>query len=151
MKTIYNRWKNYLMIENDADSREVAKAIIITKNNKVLILQRSAYVKKYADEWDLPGGHLKETELVEIGLDREVREETGLNISNLDHEKLMTVDNMHYYIIKYNKNNDEIDVNISDEHVDHAFISREELDNFNISDKFISAINKSMGFDDESS
>lgn len=139
------------MIENDADSREVAKAIIITKNNKVLILQRSAYVKKYADEWDLPGGHLKETELVEIGLDREVREETGLNISNLDHEKLMTVDNMHYYIIKYNKNNDEIDVNISDEHVDHAFISREELDNFNISDKFISAINKSMGFDDESS
>ena len=122
MKTIYNRWKNYLMIENDADSREVAKAIIITKNNKVLILQRSAYVKKYADEWDLPGGHLKETELVEIGLDREVREETGLNISNLDHEKLMTVDNMHYYIIKYNKNNDEIDVNISDEHVDHALI-----------------------------
>ncbi len=139
------------MIENDADSREVVKAVIITKDNKVLILQRSAYVEKYADEWDLPGGHLKEVEPVEIGLDREVREETGLNISNLEHEKLMTVDNMHYYVIKYNKNNDEIDVNISDEHIDHAFISREELDNFNISDKFISAINKSMGFGDESS
>ena len=52
-------------------------------------------------------------------------------------------------LIKYNKNSEEINVEISDEHTDFAFVSHEELQNFNISDKFMGVINKSMGFDDE--
>lgn len=145
----YNRWKHYIMFENDMDSHEVAKAAIITSDNRVLILKRSEYMMDYADEWDLPGGHLKESEKMEIGLDREVQEETGLNIGPLDHEKLITIDNLHFYLIRYNKPSDQINIEVSDEHTDFAFVSQEELQNFNISDKFMGVINKSMGFDDE--
>ena len=147
MHDIYNMWKQYIMFENDMDSHEVAKATIITKDNKVLILKRSEYMMEYAEEWDLPGGHLKQSEKMEIGLDREVHEETGLNIGPYDHEKIITIDNLHFYLIRYNKHSDQINIQTSDEHTDFAFVSQEELQNFNISDKFMSVINKSMGFD----
>ncbi len=144
-----SKWKQFLMVEDDMDSHEVAKAVIITSDNKVLILKRSEYMAEYAEEWDLPGGHLKESEKMEIGLDREVEEETGLKIGPFDHEKIITIDNLHFYLIRYNKSSDQINIEISDEHTDFAFISQEELQNFNISDKFMGVINKSMGFDDE--
>lgn len=150
MRAIYDRWKNYLMFENDLeDSSEVAKASIITKDNKILILLRSSYITDYADEWDLPGGHLRRAEEAEIGLDREVFEETGLDISSFGHEKIMTMDNIHFYLIRYSKNSEEIAIEVSEEHTDFAFISYEEIQNFNISEKFIKVINKSMGFSDE--
>ena len=149
MHSIYKKWKQFLILENELDSHEVAKATIMTSDNKVLILKRSEYMTDYAEEWDLPGGHLKQSESMEAGLDREVEEETGLKIGPYDHEKIITIDNLHFYLVKYNKNSQEITVNISDEHTDFAFVSHEELQNFNISDKFMGVINKSMGFDDE--
>jgi len=50
------------------------------QDGKVLLLKRSDYVDKYAREWDLPGGHLQEDESSEQGLQREVEEETGLEL-----------------------------------------------------------------------
>tara|TARA_B100000085_G_C18411169_1_gene458693 strand:+ start:195 stop:665 length:471 start_codon:yes stop_codon:yes gene_type:complete len=143
-----SKWKQFLMVEDDMDSHEVAKASIVTNDNKVLILKRSDYMMDFAGEWDLPGGHLKQSEKTEIGLDREVLEETGLNIGPYDHEKIITIDNIHFYLIRYNKQSNEINVNISDEHTDFAFVSQEELQNFDISEKFTKVINKSMGFED---
>jgi 8-oxo-dGTP diphosphatase len=53
-----------------------AKAII-KKDGKILLLKDSK--TKF---WDLPGGHLKDNETLEEGLKREVKEETGLNLSS---------------------------------------------------------------------
>lgn len=58
------------------------KAFILHKN-KVLILKESA---KYADganagKYDLPGGRLKPGERYDDALKREVREETGLDVT----------------------------------------------------------------------
>ena len=64
------------------DSREVAKVVIIDDSNRVLMLKRSDYVDKYAGEWDLPGGHIKVGEELDTGMKREVKEETGLDISD---------------------------------------------------------------------
>ena len=53
------------------DTKTVAKVILLD-GDKVLLLKRSGYVKKFANDWDLPGGHLKQNENLIKGLKREV-------------------------------------------------------------------------------
>ena len=60
-----------------------------------MFLKRTAYVKKHAGEWDLPGGHVHEGEDILDGLRREVKEETGLSINNV--EKVKDVGSKKYY------------------------------------------------------
>ena len=48
------------------DTDKIAKAVV-TKDGKALLLKRSNYMKKYAGEWDLPGGHVQEEEDIEEG------------------------------------------------------------------------------------
>ena len=58
-----------ILKESDKDASTVAKAVIIDSENRVLMLTRSNYHKKYAGELDLPGGHLKENESINKGLE----------------------------------------------------------------------------------
>src|SRR4030042_367123 len=53
-------------------------AAIITKDNKILSVKLT-YLNGYA----LPGGHIQSGEDVEGAIKREVKEETGLTITNL--------------------------------------------------------------------
>jgi ADP-ribose pyrophosphatase YjhB (NUDIX family) len=56
---------------------------IITKKGEMLILKRSKNNFFLSEEWDTPGGTLKDGECPVDGAIREVREETGLDIHNL--------------------------------------------------------------------
>lgn len=103
------------------DSDVVAKIVIIDNENRVLMLTRSDYHKKYAGELDLPGGHLKENEPLNKGLKREVKEETGLDISQAVFYK--KIKNKHFYYAKY----DSQPIKLSDEHVDYGFYKKKEL------------------------
>ncbi len=105
----------------DKDIDSVAKIVIVDIKNRVLMLTRSSYHKKYAGELDLPGGHLKKDESVTKGLEREVREETGLNIKNPIFYK--TIKNKHYYYIKY----DSQPIKLSKEHTDYKFYGKKSL------------------------
>ena len=121
------------------DSTEVAKIVLIDQKQRALFLKRSNYVKKYAGEWDLPGGHLKEDENIIQGLKRETKEETQLEIR--EPIFLMKLDNLNFFYEKYNSQ----PVKISHEHTDYKFFSIKELDK---SEKFqriaIKAIEESI-------
>lgn len=52
-------------------------AAIIIKDNKILLEKRSAFIEK--DKWCLPGGHIEFGEKATNALQREVREELGLD------------------------------------------------------------------------
>ncbi|MDD5163342.1 MAG: NUDIX domain-containing protein [Candidatus ainarchaeum sp.] len=52
----------------------------ITENKKVLILKRSGYTKQMPGIWELPGGRLEAGEDPLAGLQREIKEETGIEI-----------------------------------------------------------------------
>ena len=104
------------------DSKKVAKVIIIDKSGRVLMLKRSNYVDKFAGEWDLPGGHIQIGEDFDTGMQREVKEET-----NLDIKKTTFVDkiqNLSFYMCKY----DEKPIKVSHEHTGFRFFTKEQLD-----------------------
>ena len=111
----------------DNDIPTVAKVVLIDEKNRVLFLKRSSYVKKFANEWDLPGGHLKKNETLESGLGREVHEETGLDVR--DPMFITQIDNLHFFYAPY----DSQQIKLSHEHVDYKFFEKNELD---LSEKF---------------
>jgi len=78
---------------------EVVITAIVAKDDKYLILQRSLEKKRFPGRWTVPGGHLesrdfidtpKETKdywynVLEKTLHREVREESGLEINDIEY------------------------------------------------------------------
>ena len=100
----------------------VAKIVIIDDKKRVLFLKRSEYVEKYAGDWDLPGGHLKQEENLIQGLKREVKEETNLDVE--EPKFLLKMDNLNFFYVKYNSEK----INLSHEHTDYRFFEQYDLD-----------------------
>ena len=104
------------------DISTVAKVVIVDSKKRVLFLKRSNYMEKFAGEWDLPGGHLKQNESLAAGLEREVQEETGLSVKS---SRLVDIDNnLHFFVAKY----DSQPIKISHEHTEYRFFEQQELD-----------------------
>jgi 8-oxo-dGTP diphosphatase len=57
------------------------KAVLRGPDDRILIIQRSASSKGNAGKWEFPGGKCDPGETVDSALAREIREETGLEIS----------------------------------------------------------------------
>jgi 8-oxo-dGTP pyrophosphatase MutT (NUDIX family) len=104
------------------DSRQIAKVVIIDDHNRVLMLKRSNYMDKYAGEWDLPGGHIRVGEDFLVGMKREVKEETNLDVENL--KFIEKIDNLDFYYCKYNNR----PIKMSHEHVGFRFFDKKKLD-----------------------
>ena len=106
--------------KNDIDT--VAKLVIFDNKDRVLLLKRSDYHKKFAGEWDLPGGHLQEGENLIDGLKREVFEETRLKVENPTWFK--KIENLNFFYSSYNSQK----IVTSHEHVDYKFFEKSSLD-----------------------
>ena len=130
-----NKDSNYNVGEAE-DINKIAKAVVL-KDDKALVLLRSSS-ERFANQWDLPGGHLQEGEDIKEGLLREVYEETGLRLQE-------PVDNL--YIKKntffFTAQMPEQDIQLSDEHTEYKFVSIDELPE-NISNRFKKAINAAL-------
>lgn len=59
------------------------KAIVMDKDKRCLVLRRSMASKNNAGKWEFPGGKLNPGESFDNALEREVHEETGLEITLL--------------------------------------------------------------------
>jgi len=72
---------------------DVAVAIILDPNQRILITQRPSHVP-HAGMWEFPGGKLETHETPAQALIREVKEEVGLDV--IQHEFLTQID--HDYV-----------------------------------------------------
>lgn len=87
---------------------EVAITAIIVKDGKYLITRRTLTKKRFPGKWTVPGGRLQTSDYINLPKDsdnawynvlenvvrREVREEVGLEIKNIDYViSLATIDN----------------------------------------------------------
>jgi len=111
---------NIRIMPNDSDT--IAKIVILDNNGRALMLKRSKHLKKYANKWDLPGGHLHENESIIAGLKREVKEETNLDIE--DPVFIKKIDRTYFYMIKYNSQK----IKLSSEHRAYIFVDESMLD-----------------------
>lgn len=73
--------KNYLMVGQ--------KAIVLNNQGKILMLKRSNKTSS-SGKWSLPGGGIDRGEDPTRSIEREIREETGLTVSELKPFKLRT-------------------------------------------------------------
>ena len=104
------------------------KAIIID-DNRVLCL------KNERNEWDLPGGKIRVNEDIEECLSREVKEETNLNINNLNILKPLNliVNSVPVLVLLYTAEiSCDSPLSISYEHADYNFFLKSEMKNLNM-------------------
>lgn len=119
--------------------KHAAKALIRDGQGKILVLYRSETHPHLAHDIDLPGGEIEIDETLEIGLMREIEEETGLTMtvtqansvcswqSELGQEQCL------YEVIRSERE----EVTISWEHEAHDWVSPEEMVNYPAIDGFM--------------
>lgn len=116
-----------------------AKALIVDESGKILVLYRSETHPTLAHDIDLPGGVIESHESMELGLAREICEETGLvvdtNAFDLRHSWL-TQSGQEQAVYQVTINSAD-QVKISWEHEAHDWISVEEMIDYPAIDGFI--------------
>lgn len=124
-----------------------AKAVILDQSGKMLVLRRSSTHPTKAFAMDLPGGIVEEGETSEIGLIREIKEETGLDIGS---DKLILIAN---YVEKFDNRDvsrmlfgvkipgESPEIVISWEHDQYDWVKPSEVD---LEDPYRSLLNQAL-------
>ncbi len=115
---------------------------VVANEGKILIIQRSSKEWLYPNLWELPSGKKEPLEPTEKAIIREVKEETGLNVSII---KVFSV--FDYQIGKENEIRDatqinflveprgNIDVVLSPEHQNFAWIGEDEINKYDLTEQ----------------
>ena len=119
MKVDSSSWRD----PNDSD--QVAQLYVV-KNNRVLILQRANWMAWAPKQWALPGGHIEIDESYQKGAIRELKEETGLKVNNIEH--IFSEDHLHYYIVT----DFEGEVVLNEEHTHWLWLREDQLGHYDI-------------------
>lgn len=115
-----------------------SNAIVINKNNEILLVKRSLDDPAFPGNWELPGGEIEYGETIQESLQRELQEECGLSI---EVRQPLTVN--YFYIEKiqyfeftfFCKNiKDSYEVVLSNEHSEYIWINFNELDKLELSE-----------------
>ena len=115
--------------DEDDDINLSTKAVIVNIDGQILILKDA-----YSEYWDLPGGHILEGEGLDIGLRREVREETGLVVvsSNQLFARELLLGDPPPRIVVFYVASAMGKLALSEEHTDAKWVTPDQLDSFNL-------------------
>ena len=115
---------------------------VIVHDNKVLIVQRASDEEAYPDLWEVPSGKKEPLEKVTNAVLREVKEETGLTA-----EIVKVVDVFNFSVEKSDEIRDVTQINfllklvgnsevkLSKEHQNFSWITKDEINNYNLSEE----------------
>jgi 8-oxo-dGTP diphosphatase len=117
---------------------------IAVKDDKILLLKRHPKCRTYADLWEFPGGKAEKNEYFDQTLIREFKEETNLDISiDSFFEALEDVQPKRTTVQVYMKVNIKGgNLKISDEHIDYAWKSLDEMKEMNLSRPTLKVLEK---------
>jgi 8-oxo-dGTP pyrophosphatase MutT (NUDIX family) len=106
------------------------KILLRNQDKKILIVRRSGTHPTKPHEWDLPGGQVEEGENLKGQILRELREETGIEISELKvigAESAHTNDGEYVVQIAYGGEVEYADVVLSYEHDEFKWVTPAEF------------------------
>ncbi len=136
--------------------QKVVLAAVIMKDKKVLILQRNKKEKIFPNMWELPSGKKELLESSKKCLIREVKEETGLDI-----QIIIPISVFDYQIEKPDEVRDSTQINflvkpisnnkvkLSPEHQKFAWISKNEIEKYELSQATKESIKKAFEIADK--
>lgn len=118
------------------DKIVLAATAVIKKDNKILLLKRSAKESSYVGFWQPPEGHIELDENPEITIIREVKEEIGLEIRNC---KYLGTSSFIYNLERGNilgirilfTGDSDGEIILSDDHSEYKWFSKDEFINSN--------------------
>ena len=133
IKTLYRLliyfFSKFIKTDHLSDKFPVSIKAIIIDNNKVLCL------KNERNEWDFAGGKINFNEDTEECLKREVKEETNLNIKNLNILKPLNLkfNDVPVFVLLYSAEiSCDSSISVSYEHSEYNFFSKSEIKNLNM-------------------
>ena len=130
---------------NDSKRFFVALKGAIFNKNKFLIIKRSNKTRGEHGFWEFPGGRMEFGETPEETLSRELLEEVGLKveiIKPLDTWSFFRDENTQIVGITYLCEAVSSEVILSEEHVDFAWVTFEDIRNYNIKPHIIEQIER---------
>ena len=107
---------------------DVSKILLENEEGKFLVLKKRDESTHFGERWELPGGKLKDTEDRFECMEREVREEIGLEVESLKDVVRVEVESertVNCFII--HSSGFEGEVELSEEHQDYRWVSPEEF------------------------
>lgn len=108
------------------------KVFLRNNEGKYLFLKRTKQLQDGSISWDIPGGRINPNEPILLGLQRELKEELGCDISTQDAKLLNAQDifvqskNFHVVRLTYSLAAPTIAIILSDEHSDFKYLSVDE-------------------------
>ncbi|MCB9596588.1 MAG: NUDIX hydrolase [Sandaracinaceae bacterium] len=109
--------------------RVVATVVLVVFDARALVLRRRPDDRSYAHAWCLPGGSVEGDETIEQTALRETEEETGLVVDLQGalgmHAVKLARRSMELHIHRFVASGPHDRVRLSEEHVDHRWLTRE--------------------------
>jgi 8-oxo-dGTP diphosphatase len=110
---------------------QIGVKALIAKHDTYLFLRRSADFTSGPQDWDIPGGRIEPEEALPDALTRETKEETGLRLDTIDtllaaQDIFVPSKELHVVRLTYLANATG-DVTISEEHSEHAWMTRRQI------------------------
>ena len=123
--------------ENRGEIKHYVDGILVSENEKILILRRANYMKNFGGQWGFVGGSVdKKDKNNKEAIIREIKEETGIELTFNEQQKMKAVDKQghehedgsigsdtEYWLIKLETTPD---VKISREHSKYEWVGPEE-------------------------
>ena len=123
--------------ENRGEIKHYVDGILVSENEKILILRRANYMKNFGGQWGFVGGSVdKKDKNNKEAIIREIKEETGIELTFNEQQKMKAVDKQghehedgsigsdtEYRLIKLETTPD---VKISREHSKYEWVGPEE-------------------------
>lgn len=119
--------------------KRVAKALIVSSNGDILVLNRGATHPNFPGHLDLPGGEVEKNEDPSTAVIREIKEETGLVVTpgacKLLFTKMQDTLTQHLlFSVRLADNNPKI--TLSWEHIKYEWVNQSDLVAINLQDNF---------------
>ncbi|HSX42724.1 MAG TPA: NUDIX hydrolase [Candidatus Saccharimonadales bacterium] len=120
--------------------RLLAKIFVLNEKGEILLLQRSRTDERRPLGWDLPGGNVEYNEDPNQAVLRELKEEASITASDSQVFYVGTETGSHYIVtLLYSGVADSTAVTLSFEHERHQWIKPEEITDFDMPQKYVTA------------